>query len=178
MQAVEWLELQAMAAGKRTKDVEAIERLYSESLMRAEARTSPAERAQALDGVVADFKSLRDVTALAARVADLLKDKDIKKALSQSEKSDYAEARLLNELIELEQGLANDETRAQNMMRLRSVLSDTYKEATKAQDSVERQQARRVIRAITSGVGERTQDPDYRKLLEGFRLPGSGRGGL
>lgn len=177
MQAIEWLELQAMAAGKRAKDVELIDRLYSESLMRAEAQPSPADRAAALDGVVTDFKGLRDTASLAARVADLMKDKDIKKALSQAEKSDYAEARLLNELIELEQGLTSDDQRTVNLLRLRSLLTDLHKTATKPDDSTDRQQARRVIRAITAGSLDRTQDQDYRKMLESFRLPGSGRGG-
>ena len=119
--------------------------------MRAEQETAPAMKAQALDGVVADFKALRDVTALAARVADMLKDKDIKKALSQEEKNDYTEARLLNELIELEQSLASDERHTLSLLRLRSMLTDMYTAANKADDTPERQQARRVLRAIQSG---------------------------
>ena len=122
-----------------------IDRLYTESLMRAEQETAPAMKAQALDGVVADFKALRDVTALAARVADMLKDKDIKKALSQEEKNDYTEARLLNELIELEQSLASDERHTLSLLRLRSMLTDMYTAANKADETPERQQARRVL---------------------------------
>ena len=176
MQAIEWLDVQAMAAGTRPRDAALIERLFSAGLSAAERAPTPASQAEALAALANDFAGVRDVAALSARVAGLMKDKDIARALSQARKSDYAEAGLMNELIELEAGIPDENTRAQSLMRIRDVLSRAYTTATAADDSPERQQARRVIRAITAGSIERVQDPEYRKLLDSFRLPGQGRG--
>jgi hypothetical protein len=109
-------------------------------------------------------------------VDGLLKDKDIKRALSQQRNGDYAEARLMNELMELEGGIFDEATRPQSLLRIREKLTQPHKRATQPDDSPERQQARRVIRAITSGASERLQDAEYLRLLDSFRLPGTGRG--
>lgn len=175
-QAIEWLEVQAMAVGTRVKDLALVERLYGAAVAAAEQLTSPAEQAEALEAVVADFAGVRDVSALKARVDALANDKDTKKVLSQRRSSDFAEARLMNELIELEAGIPDETTRAVSLARLRDTLSKAYKQATAPEDSPQRQQSRRVIRAITAGSIERVQDPEYRKMLEGFRLPSTGRG--
>ena len=177
LQGVEWLEVQAMVKGARARDTALIDRLYAKGLDAAEHASTPAEQAQSLEALATDFKGLRDLTELNQRVTSMLKDKDIKKALSQEKSNDYAEARLMNDLIELEAGLANQDTYAQSLLRLRDTLSQTFKKATATSDSPERQQSRRVLRAITAGGAERVQDPAYRQILQGFRLPGSGRGG-
>ena len=41
-----------------------------------------------------------------------------------------------------------------------------------ADDTPERQRARRVLRAITAGAGERVQDPQYLALLQQYRPAG------
>lgn len=175
-QAIEWLEIQAMASGTRAKDLALIERLYGAAVASAERLPTPAERAEALEAVVADFSAVRDVSALKARVDALTSDKNVKKAMAQRRSSDFAEARLMNELIELEAGILDETTRGVSLARLRDTLAKAYKQATAPEDSPQRQQSRRVIRAITAGSVERVQDPEYRKMLDGFRLPAGGRG--
>jgi len=174
LQAIEWLEVQAMAKGTRARDAVLIDRLFDKGLAAAEQQPTPASQAAALDGLATDFAAVRDVKALRVRVDALLKDKDIKRALSQERSNDLAEARMMNDLIELHAGLGDDAQRAQNLFRIRDVLSRMFKAATSPTESPERQQARRVLRAVTAGSGEQA-DPEYRKLLEQFRLPG-GRG--
>ena len=176
LQAIEWLEVQAMAAGTRPRDAALVDRLFSKGLDAAEHAGTPADTAEALDALAKDFGGLRDVTAVAARAADLLKDKDVRHVLSQARSNDYAEARLMNDLIELEAGLSDETMRTQNLLRLRETLSRAFTEATSAADSPARQQARRVLRAVTAGAAERVLDPEYRRMLESFRLPSTGRG--
>lgn len=175
-QAIEWLEVQAMAAGTSPRDVALIDALFNKGLDAAEHAGSRAETAEALAATANEFRGLRDVTVVSARAAELMKDKDVNRALSQARSDDSAEARLMNDLIELEAGLHDETMRTENLLRLHETLSRVFKRATAATDTPDRQQARRVLRAVTAGSAERVQDAEYRKMLESFRLPGAGRG--
>ena len=176
MRAIEWLEVQAMAKGSRTKDAALVERLFQKGLAAADLEATPAVQAEALASLASDFTGLRDVTALNDRVATLMKDKDVKRALSQSRADDFAEARMLNELIELHAGLADSDARPQTLLQLHGLLARLHKTATAADDSDTRRQARRVLRAVTAGSADEP-DAEYRALVQQFRVPGSGRGG-
>jgi hypothetical protein len=57
-------------------------------------------------------------------------------------------------------------------MRLRDRLSAWARTANAADESPERSRARRLLRAITSGVSDRVRDPAYRTLLEEYGLRG------
>lgn len=173
MQAIEWLEVQAMAKGSRTRDAALIDRLFDKGMRAAEQLPSPAAQASALDALAIDFKGVRDVAALRARVDVMMKDKDIKRGVSQERSNDLAEARMMNELIDLQASLKDDAVRAQSLFRAGDMLRRMYTAATAPDDSPERQQARRVLRAVTS-TGEQL-DPDFQRLLNQYRLPG-GRG--
>lgn len=173
LEAIEWLEVQAMAKGSRSRDAALIERLFQKGLTQAEQLPTPAEQVTALDALATDFAKVRDVAALRARTDALMKEKEIKKALSQARSNDLGEARMMNELIELHSSLQDDSVRAQSLFRAGDMLSRMYKTATGPVDTPERQQARRVLRAVTSS-GEQL-DPDFQRLLNQYRLPG-GRG--
>jgi hypothetical protein len=58
------------------------------------------------------------------------------------------------------------------MMRLRDELSTLARIANGEDDRPERSRARRVLRSITAGAGERVDDPAYRALLEQYRPAG------
>jgi len=178
LEAIEWLELQAMKSGKRTRDEPLIDRLFDKR-QRAIAATAdtPAATVRALKALVADFGGLRDVSAAAARVAQLSKQQDVKRALARERDDDDAEARLLEDVMTLEAGLRDESRRMESLGRLRDSLSRCARQASAMADSPERRRARRVLRTITMGAADRVQDVEYLKLLEQYRQPGSGRGG-
>jgi hypothetical protein len=165
LEAIEWLELQAMKSDSRPRDAALIDRLFAKREQRLAAAQSPLEVFHLLEGLTADFAGLRDVTALAARKAELGRQAETKKALSRERADQDAEARQLTQIFELEAGLRDTEQRQTAMGRLRDRLSRLAKDAAAEQDSPQRNQARRMLRAITAGASERVQDPDYRKLL-------------
>lgn len=177
MQAVEWLELQSMASGIRPRDEALIDQLWAHQDRAVSAAGASAAAVTLLRAMAADFKPFRDVTALDARASALAKQQAIKQALDRERDSDTAEARLLDAFARYESGLQDDTLRVESVMKLRSLLADLNKRATAPQDSLERARSRRVLRVVTMGTAQRTQDPDYLKLLEQYRLPGSGRGG-
>jgi hypothetical protein len=57
------------------------------------------------------------------------------------------------------------------LVRIRGQLSRWASDANAEAESSKRSQARRVLRAVTSGTGQ-VQDADYRRLLEQYGLKG------
>jgi len=167
-EALEWMELQGMKSGRRTKDEALIARLFEKRQRLIAASASPAATVHLLDALVDDFKGLRDVSVEAARAKELSKQPEVKKALERERTDDDAEARVLGDVFDLEAGL-NDESRHDaSVMRLRDRLSAWARAANAADDSPERSRARRVLRAISSGAADRVRDPEYRALLEQY----------
>jgi dienelactone hydrolase len=169
LEAIEWMELQAMKSGRRARDESLVGRLLEKRRRSIAAATSAAVTVHLLDALVADFQGLSDVSAEAARVKDLAKQPDVKKALSRERAADEGEERLLANIVDLEAGLRDDTRRAEAMLRLRDELSKLARAANAADDSPARSQARRVLRSITAGAADRVQDREYRTLLEQYR---------
>jgi dienelactone hydrolase len=172
LEAIEWMELQAMKSGRRTRDDALVDRLFEKRQRRIAGSTHAADTVHLLDALVSDFKGLRDVSADSARTRDLSKQPDVKKALARERADDDAEARMLGDIFDLEAGLSDESRHDAALMRLRDRLSKWARTANAAEESPERNQARRMLRAITTGAAERVQDRGYRTLLEQYRLPG------
>ena len=79
---------------------------------------------------------------------------------------------MLGDIFDLEAALSDDSRHDAALMRLRDRLSKWARAANAADESPERSQARRALRAITSGAAERVQDREYRTLLEQYGLRG------
>jgi len=165
MDAIEWMELQAMKAGRRGRDEALIDRLLEKRRAAAAAASSPTDVVHALEAAVADFSGLRDVTAESRRLKDLSQQPDVKKALAREIRADDAEMQLLSEIFALEGGLGDPDRHGEAMMTLRNRLSRLAKTAADDNDSAGRAQARRVLRTITAGASGRVQDPAYLQLL-------------
>jgi predicted esterase len=171
MAAIEWLELQAMSSGKRTKDEPLIGRLLTERQQAIAAAGESAAAVHLLRALASDFNGLRDVAEPAARAAQLAKEKDISRALSRERDDDAAEARLLEQVVSLEAGLTDDARRTDSLGDLRDLLSRLSAQAGATADSPQRGRARRVLRIVTMGASERVHDPAYLKLLQQIAVP-------
>jgi hypothetical protein len=176
MDAIEWLELQAMKSGAKPRDEPLIDQLLARRQQAIAASTGPAATVRLLQELASDFGGLRDVAGFVARAAELSKQKDVKSALSRERAEDDAEARQVGDVFALEAALRDQDRRMESLGRLRDALQRLARQANAAADSAERQRARRLLRTITSGLAERGLDPEYRKLLEQYRQPGPGRG--
>jgi len=177
LEAIEWLELQAMKSGGRPRDEPLIDQLLAKRQQAIAASSSPAATVHVLEQLASDFSGLRDASAFAVRAAEMSKQKDAKSALSRERADDDAEARQVNDVLTLEAGLREQDRRMESLGRLRDALSRSARQANAETDSPERRRARRILRTITMGARERVQDAEYLKLLEQYRPPGSGRGG-
>jgi len=176
MDAIEWMELQAMSSGLRPRDEALVVRLFEKREQAIAAAGPSAAAVHLLRELAADFKGLRDVAAAAARGEALAKQKDVKAALTRERADDDAEMRLVDQIATLEAGLRSDDQAMESLSQLRDLLARLWKQANSEADSAERGRARRVLRVITMGASERVQHAEYLKLLQQYRLPGTGRG--
>jgi hypothetical protein len=176
LEAIEWLELQAMKSKRRPRDEALIDELLEKRQQDAAMSVNQVTTVRLLQELTADFGGLRDVTGPAEHAAALSKQKDVKKALDRERAGDDAEARQLEEFFTLEAALRDETAHLPTMGRLRDWLARTARQADAATDSPERRRARRLMRNVTIGAGERVQDADYQKLLQQYRQPRAGHG--
>jgi hypothetical protein len=170
LDAIEWMELQAMRTGRRTRDDALVTRIYEKRMHKIEA-ASDVEASELLSDLVADFKGLRDVAAAEERAKSLGKRSDIKRAVADQKELDDREWWLISKFGEQEQCLLSPAGRSRCLKALRAVLQTLSGQAHAPEESGKRRTARRVLRAVTSGASARTQDAEYLALLEehGYR---------
>ena len=167
--AVEWMELQAMQSGRRSRDEGLTERILGKRRARIAASTSLADTVYQLRAIVSDFSGLTDVSADAKRLEELLRQRDVKDALARDQKADDIEAHALREIFELEAQLGDESRRGAALLTLRDRLSKLSRRAGEEADTPDRSQALRVLRAITFGASERVQDREYLELIDQYR---------
>jgi dienelactone hydrolase len=168
LEAIEWMELQAMKADRRPRDEALVEALAEKRRRAVAEAASPTASFHAMEAFVADFKGLRDVSAASVRLAQLAADPDLKKALARERADDDEEARFIREVVDLETALQDPDRRSQALARLRNRLSQWARAAQSPVDSPERIRARRALRTLMMGAGQRVGDEEYRKMLDEF----------
>ena len=169
--AVEWMELQAMQSGRRSRDTALASRILEKRKARLAEATEPSEIVYLLAAIVSDFTDLADVSAESRRLDEMSKQPEVKKAIRREQDAENAEGRVLGDIFELEARLADD-GRHVALMNLRDRLSTLARKAAAETDTPERSQARRVLRSVTAGASSRVQDREYLKILEEYRQPG------
>jgi pimeloyl-ACP methyl ester carboxylesterase len=169
MEAIEWMELRAMASGLRARDEALLDKLFTTRERAAgDAGNTPAA-VHLLQALAEDFKGLRDVQAVNERASALAKQPDVKRALARERADEDEETRLIEKFLILEAGLNDPERRMDSYGDLKFLLTDLSKKANAATDSPDRSRARRVLRIVTMGASERVKDEDYLKLLQQYR---------
>jgi poly(3-hydroxybutyrate) depolymerase len=170
VEAVEWMEVQAMKAGRKPRDEQEIDRLFAK---RAAAAGGKADKDAflAAQSMVDDFKGLRDVTSLEARATELGRDSSIRAALKKDRDDDDREEGLLREITSAGARLATEDERADALAELRQRWKTLSDQAKQKDDSAQRRLARRVLGSL--GASAITKDPDYLKIIAQYRI---GRG--
>jgi poly(3-hydroxybutyrate) depolymerase len=170
MQAVEWLEIQAAKSGLAKGG--RIDEIFATRSAAVETLGSGKDRLLALEGIVADFDGLKDVSAFAKRAAELSRDKQVRDALKKDREDEAREQREMREILVLEGQLASVDQRGQALAGLRSEWKKLFGLANAPSDTLERRMARRVLRGLSMGVRERAADPDYLKIVNEYRPAG------
>lgn len=170
MQAVEWMELQAIKTGLRPREAGLVGTLFAASVQRLDALHDNMETLRALVHLIDDFEGLEDVGKFAERARGLLKQQDVRTALSEETKNEERELQLQSELFELRDRWSNGEGFAKLKERIAAVLA----QSKLADDSEDRRIARRVL-ANFAASSRPTRDPLYQELLNQIRPPATAR---
>ena len=164
MQAIEWLELQAMASGLRPRDEGLIDGLWTQATAAIHAAGETALSVRLIQETIQDFRLFRNAAPLEATLATLEKIKSVKSAMDTQRRIDRAEADLLDAIVMYEVGLADPVSRDDNLAALRSIVSDLRRRGAGA-PSIDRDMALRVLDLITYAPAGRVRDRDYLALL-------------
>lgn len=170
LQAVEWMELQAMKSGLRQRDAALLDTWFAARGERIDALKDNAATLGALIHLIADFEGLEDVSKFGDRAERLLKRQDVKDALSEEPKNEELELHVQGELFELRDRWRNGASFAKLKERVTALLA----QSKAADDSEGRRIARRVLSnfaASSPGI----RDPQYQELLDAIRPPARGR---
>ena len=170
MQAVEWMELQAMKSGLRPRDPGLLEAWFAARVEQIEALKDSAETLHALMYLIADFEGLAEVDKFAERASRLLKQQDVKDALREEFKNEERELQAQGELFELRDRWSNGASFPALKDRVTALLA----QSKAAEDSEGRRIARRVLSnfaASSRGI----RDPRFQELLDAIRPPPQGR---
>lgn len=169
LRGIEWLELQAMAAGTRPRDQALIDHLWARREQAiAEAGETP-EGLRQLQSAALDFGSLRDVREVQERAAALARRPDVKAAIDAERKSDRTEEELVASIVKYEVELRDPAKREASLTALRQIVGDLRRSSNLPEATIERDRARRVLRIIVADADRRVEDPDYLRLLQEAR---------
>jgi dienelactone hydrolase len=170
VEAVEWMEIQAMKSGRRAKDDALLEKIFAKRAAQLGAESGDLADLSASEGLVSDFEGLKkDVSEYATRAAALRRQKTVLEALKKERSEEQREERMITELAALENDLGDADKRAWSLVQLKSLLSNLSRQSNAPEDSTTRRMARRVLRGTIVGSIERAKDPEYRKVLDALR---------
>jgi dienelactone hydrolase len=169
VEAVEWLDLQAMRAGILPRDEQRLHGLFTARRARAYAASDEWQRFQMLEALAADFKDLHDIAEVTAAAATLRKSKPVKELQKREQAEEFQERRLLGDILDWEQQLSVAENRSQAFANLMDLWKRMDSQSKADEDSPTRRIARRVSRGLAMGAADRTKDPEYLKLLSAYR---------
>jgi len=172
MNAVEWMEVQAMKSGAAPRNEAELDQIFARRLASADADKDDLAKYLALQSLADDFRGVKDVTQLADRSGALAREKNVRAALKRARDEDDREARMLDDIRSAESRLTIDDVRLATLVELRQRWKELADTARKADDSAERRLARRVLSNLSASVA--TTDADYLKIIATYR---TGRGG-
>ena len=166
MDAIEWLEIEAMASGRRRRDDELARGILEKRRARAASSASPTQAVYRLEGLVRDFRALADVSEDMKQLDVLKRQKEARKALERERRLEEDEARARDELLVLEAQLGDPARRVIALSELNDRLGRLSRQAREPADTPERSQARRLLRTMAAAARERMSDKEYVARLE------------
>lgn len=177
VEAVEWMELQAMKSGRRAKDEQLIAALLNKNAERARGYETAGKLYDAFvsTGAIAqDFKGLKDVAEFEKRAAELKDQKAVKQAIKQETDMEKEQTRRTNELFSLKNSLQDTDSRLIAFGDLKRNIADLRKKLDEKEISPERIVARRVLNqllvSLIEGARELTNLKQYDQAAQNLSI--------
>ena len=164
---VEWMELQAMKSGLRSRDSKLIDDLLAKRVARAEAQKNSLHQMREWRSIATDFQGLKDVSKFAVRALALERQADVKDALKAEQLDEERELRITAEVYQLRDRMSNGTSFAKLKERVTKLLD----QSKAAEDSSDRRIARRVLTGLNAS-SRSIRNPEFQELLDQIRPPG------
>jgi hypothetical protein len=172
VEAVEWLEIQAMKSGRSPRDEALLQRIFDARVLEALAKKTEFASWESLNGLVSDFQGLKDVTKYAQQARALQSKKSVLDELNKQHNDEQFEAQVGAEISELQAGLGDGPAaRKASLSQLKDRLAKLSQQAQAASDSPDRRMARRLMGGIFID-SRAVDDEEYQKFVDGLRPPG------
>jgi poly(3-hydroxybutyrate) depolymerase len=155
VEAVGWMEVQAMKSGRRARDGEMLDRIFAERVAQVNARKDGLDAVLALESLAADFQGLKDVSKFAQRAAALRNQKDVQREIAEDHLAEQREAKQTNEIYRL---------RGENMGVLKARVMELSRQAKSPDDSTDRRIARRILSGFGSSF-RGVRDPQLQEIV-------------
>jgi pimeloyl-ACP methyl ester carboxylesterase len=176
-QAVEWMELQAMKSGGRSRDEKLIAELFDKAVARARADESANRGYEAFltyDALAKDFQGLRDAAEFSRRADELRSSRETKERLRQEKAAESAQERRSQSFFAMRERLKTAENFSTALAEMKSVISDLRKKAADKEASVDRLVARRALALFYVSMMEEATghrfNKDYREAATDLTL--------
>jgi predicted esterase len=160
MDAVGWMELQAIKAGRKQRDDALIESLWQTQVARARRSEAAGDLYEAyrLDVALAsDFNGLRDVTDFRQKAAQLKESEAVKRALKAALDEIKRQREMVTRLTTASNQNDDQESRGDALASFHLSIAKLRKAAGEAQDSSDRRVARRTLNGVFAFYFERGQ---------------------
>jgi poly(3-hydroxybutyrate) depolymerase len=159
MEAVEWLEIRAMNAGRRARDQSFLDAILDQRTRKAEAEKDGYRSWLLWTAIHDDF-----ATPLPAGLANR---KDVKDGIKRARSDESREIRDRAELMQLVEGTSEEEPQVHvlRLNRLKQRLQSLSQQAKAPDDSPTRRMARRQL-ANASAAVRTFRDPEVRKIFD------------
>jgi hypothetical protein len=161
IEAIEWMEIQAMSSGMRPLDRALVDDVFNRRTKRADDLANDVARMREWQSIARDFRGFRNVSELDQRAAALSAQADVKAALD----AERADARREDVMRAEVAALLEDVDTSSGVAKLQAYVNALLGQSREATDSSSRRIARRVLtslRAVTAGTGP----PELKALLE------------
>ena len=169
-EGVEWMEVQAMKRGQRSRDDRLIDELFAKRTARAEAMADKLAKMRALKLLAADFEGLKDVSAIAASAADLEKLSAVTDALRAEKEDDQLEWQTSNDLNRLMRQLGWPERQRVAFEEMKGRVETLSQAANAPADSPDRRRARRALANLRAASRD-IPNEDFKTLMRQTPLP-------
>lgn len=163
LQAVEWLELEAMRQNAKPIDKELVARLFSEESNRAEEfakRNQPFEAYKVYSEIASDFKGLWDLDAIDQTWARLRDLKAVKEGLKRQKEIEQEETRYQNKFAKAFRSVDVDAFYRSGRLKEQDwwekEVNALYEKLETSEDEQERLMLRRIIDRIWRNCAEQT----------------------
>jgi dienelactone hydrolase len=166
MEALEWMQLQAMKTARIPKNEPLIDGLLQKKLEQVKALEASQNTYQIYliyTAVVSDFKGLREVGEFEAKAKQLKESKQVKEQIRQEREEDSKQIQYFKELLTLKESLKDFDNRAVALSELKTVISNLKKRADDKKNLSEQQVARRTLGAFSANSFEGAQGLMFEK---------------